>query len=256
MPSCKGPADEQVLYEILLKYSVTNEEQYRNLFATANGAVAVGEASVRYLYEPTAAQRISESLPDSKIIVLLRNPVDRMHSHYHMNVKWNLEPLPFGDAIAAEDERVEQGWGYDWHYRRVGMYGEQLERYFKLFGKDRVKVLFQQDLARNPECLWGELCEFLGISSNWLPDFGKKANVGKTPRRPLLRQLVWGDSMGKKIAKALVPSPARKAMSDWANATQTGSIPQLTDEEQRECGKLFDTDRAHLEQLLDKRMPW
>jgi hypothetical protein len=65
-----------------------------------------GEATPYYIAHPHAPQRIAETVPEAKLIVLLRNPVDRAYSHYHYEVKNGLETLSFAEAIDREDERL------------------------------------------------------------------------------------------------------------------------------------------------------
>ncbi|MEO0531457.1 MAG: sulfotransferase, partial [Planctomycetota bacterium] len=135
-PSCQGPAPAEVLFDKLLRYSVTVPAEYDRLFKPATTGQQTGDASVRYLYEPSAAERIANHAPNAKAIAILREPVARMYSHYHMNVRNGFEPLTFEDALQAEDERVTSGWGWDWHYRRVGRYAKQLDRYFAALGRE------------------------------------------------------------------------------------------------------------------------
>jgi hypothetical protein len=66
---------------------------------------------------------------------VLREPIERLNSHYHMNVKLGIEPMAMPRALALEEERIAADWGWDWHYVRVGLYGEQLQRYFDVFDR-------------------------------------------------------------------------------------------------------------------------
>ena len=65
-----------------------------------------GEASAYYLFHPHAPRRIAQLLPDAKLIVLLRNPIDRAYSQYNFEVDLGRESLSFEDAVAAEEERI------------------------------------------------------------------------------------------------------------------------------------------------------
>src|SRR6478735_1916762 len=66
------------------------------------------DGTPNYFDSPGAAQRIAQTLPGVKIVLLLRNPVSRAYSNYNMALKFNFETLPFYDALMMEDERV--GW--------------------------------------------------------------------------------------------------------------------------------------------------
>ncbi|MDJ0520036.1 MAG: hypothetical protein QNJ74_28510 [Trichodesmium sp. MO_231.B1] len=63
------------------------------------------------------------------MIIILRNPVNRLYSQYVMNVRDLLEPLPIAEALAVEDERINQNWDCAWHYTRMSHYYPQVKRY-------------------------------------------------------------------------------------------------------------------------------
>lgn len=255
-PSCKGPADSEQLYELLLKYSVTSPTDYEALFARAGESHAAGEASVRYLYESHTAARIAEYAPEAKLIVILRNPIDRMHSHYHMNVRQHIELETFADAIAAEDERVESGWGWDWHYFRVGQYAEQLERYYQCFDRSRVLILFQNDLQMQPLETMQAIFRHLQVSDKFEPNFTKRALVGHTPRWRGLRQVIRDENPIKTVARHIVPRPARKAFVRWTESKNRMAIPAIDADLQQQLIASYAESNEHLADLLKRRLPW
>ena len=181
-PTCIGPDSEERLYELLLKYSITDWESYQQLFISADTATAVGDASIRNLYNENSAQRIANHCPEARIIVLLRHPVDRMYSHYHMNVHLHIEPARFEEAFDAEDHRFEQGWGWDWHYRRVSMYADQLDRYFQHFERKQILLLDYNDFKKDPQEVVKVVFAHLGVNPDFIPDTSKKLFVGKSPK--------------------------------------------------------------------------
>ena len=91
---------------------------------------------------PNARRRIAEELPDAKLVVVVRDPIDRAYSNWmHLWVD-GLEPMAdFVAAWHAEDERIADGWAPFWHYRRMGRYGEQLADLLRRVDRDRVLVL-------------------------------------------------------------------------------------------------------------------
>ncbi len=255
-PMCTGPGDPQRLYELLLKYSVTSPTEYAALFKNAEGKQAIGEASVRYLYEPHTAARLAGYAPDAKLIVLLRDPVDRLHSHYHMNVRQHIEPLTLADAIDAEDQRVTQGWGWDWHYQRVGLYGKQLQEVYEHFDRSQVLVLFHADLQQQPEATMRSIFVHLGVSPDFEPDFSRRAMVGHTPRWRGLRHLVRDENLVKTVAKRVIPSSIRKSFVAWSEAQNRQPIPQMDRPLREKVAAYFTEDRQHLAELLGKSPPW
>ena len=255
-PSCIGPVDPEQLYELLLKYSVTSPRAYHDLFAEAAGKFAVGEASVRYLYEALTAERIAAYAPDARLIVMLRDPVERLHSHYHMNVRQHIEPLSLADAIEAEDQRVEAGWGWDWHYRRVGYYAAQLKVYHRHFDPEQILVLFQADLRQDPQATMRAIFEHLGVATDFEPNFSRRALVGHTPRWRVLRNVIRNENIVKTVAKTIVPQPIRKSFVSWSEQKNRQAIPKMKPQLREKLTHYFVDDRRQLEELLGRALPW
>src|SRR5690606_21491926 len=90
-PVPKGPAPARVLNELWYNWSAGSETEYWALFRAAANYKAVGEASVRYLYFGDSVKRIKATLPNVRVVVVLREPVARMYSHYNMNVQKQIE---------------------------------------------------------------------------------------------------------------------------------------------------------------------
>lgn len=149
-----------------------------------------GEAAPSYIYHPLAAERAHPLLPDAKLIVLLRNPVDRAFSHYHKEVGREDETLSFEEALAQEGRRLEgklekvvqtgkhsHNW---WHYsyKNRGHYAEQLERWFRLYPRENFLILKTEDMAADTPATVNEVCRFLGIEENRIHNFSR-SNVGE-----------------------------------------------------------------------------
>lgn len=130
------------------------------------------ESSPLYIFNPLAAQRIRDSLPDVKLIAVLRDPAKRAVSHYFHNIKLGHENLPFGQAIDAEEKRtgpaLERGDFTDhglvrFSYKARGRYAEQLERYFALFDRSKIRVVSSDELFGDPQGTTFKLFDFLGV---------------------------------------------------------------------------------------------
>ncbi|MCS6884817.1 MAG: sulfotransferase [Acidobacteriota bacterium] len=135
-----------------------------------------GEATPYYIFHPHAPRRIRSLLPKAKLIVLLRNPVDRAYSHYNHEVRKGAEKLSFEEAIEKEAERLrpelermlqdEHYYSFAYqHYSYLarGRYAEQLSYWFKLFPKEQFLILKSEDFDRNiPETL-NKIYRFLGL---------------------------------------------------------------------------------------------
>jgi hypothetical protein len=133
-----------------------------------------GEASPYYLIHPHVPRRIAKMLPQVKLIVLLRNPVDRAYSHYHHERRKGVETLSFEDAIEYEATRLvgeEQRLQYDEQYNSYnhqhysyltrGMYIDQLVRWLHVFPRDQLLIVQSEQLYIEPAIVLRQVFEYL-----------------------------------------------------------------------------------------------
>jgi len=134
-------------------------------FATARQAIA-GEVTPSYLYWKPAMERIWNYNRQIKLVILLRNPIDRAFAHWNMQRFKNREPLDFLDALKEEPRRIAQPLTIEsrrFAYVDRGFYSGQLERVFKFFPREQVHfVKFEDFRDRKQETLDG-VFEFLGV---------------------------------------------------------------------------------------------
>jgi Sulfotransferase family len=162
---------------------ISDLADYQVLFAGASGERAIGEASASYLYSPRAPGLIKSSVSDARIIIILRNPAERAYSNYLHCVQVGREPLgSFADALRAEESRMREKWGPLWYYRHKGFYYPQVERYFDVFGRDRVGVWLHEDLRNETQSTLGEVFRFLGVDESFVPDASVEHNPSGVPR--------------------------------------------------------------------------
>ncbi|WP_240415739.1 sulfotransferase domain-containing protein [Paenibacillus periandrae] len=135
-----------------------------------------GESSPYYLFHPQTPGRVREWLPEVKLIVVLRNPVDRAYSHYQMMVRRGLEPMSFPEALQAERSRVEEAYNRMirdprfssqncsiFSYLKRGLYVEQLERWYRYFPKDQILVMSSEAWFQEPAVSYRKVLDFLDM---------------------------------------------------------------------------------------------
>ncbi|MBW7475542.1 sulfotransferase domain-containing protein [Paenibacillus oenotherae] len=158
---------------------------YKRHFPPGLSAQALtGEASPYYLFHPQTPGRVRELLPDTKLIVLLRNPVDRAYSHYQMMVRRGLEQLSFPEALLAESARVQDEYermaqdpGYSstncehFSYLKRGLYAEQLKRWFHYFPPEQFLIMSSERLLQDPAECCQRAWDFLGMRAWGLTEF-------------------------------------------------------------------------------------
>lgn len=207
----KGPGDDATVNRL----SVHDGAAYEELFRGAGRAAAVGEASTLYLYAPEAPAAIRRQAADARLIVILRNPVERAYSAFLHLRRDQREPLAdFAAALAREEARIAAGWQHLWHYRRAGLYSEQLGRYLEHFPRERLLIHLYDDLVSRPGDLLRETFRFLGVDADFEPDVSRRANVAGQPRSKLLHRILIGQNPIKSLAKRLVPERPRRRL--WA----------------------------------------
>ncbi|MEV0839220.1 sulfotransferase domain-containing protein [Actinocatenispora sera] len=155
------------------------ERQRAAQSARYGGPVRAGEAAPLYMFHPLAPQRVHELMPQVRLIVLLRDPVERAYSHWKERRTEGHEPLDFAAALAAEPARTTGERAkliadpnhfsepYDWHtYRARGRYLEHLEPWLDRFDRSQLLFLPSESLYRDPAASYRRVLEFVG-----LPDY-------------------------------------------------------------------------------------
>jgi hypothetical protein len=140
-----------------------------------------GEATPYYLFHPLVPQRVHQLVPDARLIVLLRNPIDRAYSQYQLEVRAGFESLSFEDALAAEKDRLEDETeklladdryiSYvhkRFSYVTRGFYLQQILRWLEYFSRDQLLILRSEDFFENPYPILAEVVQFLGLDP-WNP---------------------------------------------------------------------------------------
>jgi hypothetical protein len=121
---------------------IESRADYLRLFESASGWPARGECSTSYLYSRAAAANIAAFEPAARIIVTLRDPAARAYSHYLMDRRIGITRRSFSEEIETELRDRDACWSTSRLYLALGCYGEQLERYFRVFPSEQILVLF------------------------------------------------------------------------------------------------------------------
>lgn len=152
-------------------------------------AFVTGESTPYYLFHPRVPERVKQTVPEVKLIVLLRNPVDRAYSHYHHELRTGAEQSPFEDALKRENEVLPReaakiledasyrSFSHVHHsYLSRGIYVDQLRRWIELFGRESMIIVRSEDFCDDPATTVDQVFRFLGLPS-WTTDRYKKYNL-------------------------------------------------------------------------------
>jgi hypothetical protein len=239
-----NPAHEQRYLRTIIR----DEAAYLRLFRKAEGYKAIGEASPSYLWDVKAPERIGSVIPDAKIIILLRDPVERAYSHYLMDVREGLQELPFRHALQKDWNRTKKGWSVSQLYVELGLYAEQVRRYLEVFGPEQTLILMFEDLtnsALNGKSVVGDVLRFLD---------------GFATARWAWAQRLAGANWVRRAGQILVP------VSLGSNHTVKGTIyqryfvkaspkPPMDEEAAQWLRSMFESDLSALEELVGRKLP-
>lgn len=245
----KGIGDDKVD-----KYIIINFNDYKKLFFNVIDEKSIGEASADYLYYyKNTIPYIKKILGETKIIIILRNPINRTHSAYTMLIRDNREYLSFEDALKEERKRMRNNWEFIWFYKDVGFYYNQVKAYLDNFQK--IKIYLFDDLKQNPFGLMENLYEFLGVNSSFVPHLGIKYNVSGIPKNKFIHNFLTKPSLLKSsikpLVKALIPREKIIAMQENTHRTNLGK-QKMKEETRRYLIQIFKEDISKLQDLIKK----
>ncbi|MDJ0555728.1 MAG: tetratricopeptide repeat protein [Microcoleaceae cyanobacterium MO_207.B10] len=142
-----------------------------------------GEASPSYFDHPNAAARIAQVFPKIKLIILLRNPIDRAVSQYHQWLRLNWENRTFEEVIKSDLEKLTISpksinyWRQELNYLARGVYVEFFQEWMGLFPREQFLVLKSEDFYANPEASMQQVLKFLDLPEYQLSEY-KNYNTG------------------------------------------------------------------------------
>jgi hypothetical protein len=276
------------------------ESYVRKAFALADPETCWGTATPQYMAgglidrpnpgpegerydERTIPMRVLEQLPDVRLIAILRDPVERARSHHRMVAMEGLEKRSLEQAVrellrpealerARREPRETTG------YIAWGEYGRILEGFYEVFGKERMLVLFTDDLERAPESLLRRVFAFLGVREDFVPEnLGTQYRVGGEQRRiswlgtysrvnPLaLQRALTGNSFSRRLWRML-PAWLRRRIDrvfgrlvyrlDLWNRRSDVEATEPDEATLRRLREHFEQDGRRLEGLIGSTPPW
>ena len=215
--------------------------KYNSLFSSWIDEPIIGEASVSYLFYPDVPERIKLYNDNSKIIIMLRNPIERAFSHYLMDYRLGLTSNSFEEEF---DKKTTLNFQ---QYFLLGNYFHQVKRYLNSFGKENVHIIWYSDFKENTANELNKVISFLGLNTDFKLDFNKIHNSFSMPKNNFIRKIysiVWL----RKTLSFLFPA-------NFLNYIKTvlfnrGNKPKLSDRIRKLLHKYYLPDIERLEELL------
>lgn len=245
---------------------IKDKKEYLELFKNAKGHIAIGEATPIYLWDPDAPKLIRQTVPYARIVMSLRDPIERAHSQYLHSIKYKGRKSSFYDALRRSYKSQEKVYGRSALYVELGMYYQQVKRYFDIFGREQVKVIIFEEFIRDPVKYVNEVLAFLGVNYT-VTEITGHHNPDTVPRSPLsvwifalFRWLRTKKNIKFYKMQDLLPDsivePAPLTYQAEKILFKTTQKPKIDPKAIKFLREIYYDDVLKLESLLGRSLPW
>jgi hypothetical protein len=239
-----------------------------NYFSGAEDKIC-GEASPHYMYFTSVPEKIFSMFPNIKLIAILRNPVERCYSHYSMLARQGFEKRSFSEAIKElskikidfpVERKTESPLKENNFYLAFGLYGNILKHYLKFFTKEKILLLFTEELESEPKKVLKNVFEFLHVKSSYVPrNIEKKYHVGGEKRFPWLEEILLERRIVRQVIRLLtITENNYNAFKFWLR--QSNIIPvqkkEINRKERDYLRSFYLEDVRLLEDNFSVKVPW
>ncbi len=245
-------------------------EYYKEHFSVNLNHKIIGEIDPDYMYFNYVPKRIYDTLgAETKLIFLLRNPIDRAFSHFLMSKKRGYEDLSFSDAILMESERIlkddsQSDFSISNHlnfsYLDRGYYSTQIKEYLKYFNKENMLfVLFEDELIADRQTTIRKILSFLNVATNFDGSIYIKSNIKERYRIKIFAQVLGKHNLVKSIIKPIIPKVFRKRFKSLLinlNTTKKDIESLESQKKLKYLNKHFESEIIHLENIIEKKTNW
>ena len=236
------------------KRIIASKEQYDELYSKCT-ETSIGEISTCYVYYyKEAIPLIKKTLQDPKIIIIIRQPVERLISGYRHFLRMNRENLSLEKAIEEAPKRDADRWDFMWQYKKLGFYADAIEAYQKAFSN--VKIILQEDLTNAPDECMKEIFQFIGVDTNFKTDTSIKYNISDPQSNNKWFKYFFSNKIFKRIFRPLIrriisDKTKRKILHRFRKPNQEAMFkPSI--ELQNELLALYTEDIKRVEKLIHR----
>jgi hypothetical protein len=240
---------------------IRDKKEYLGFFQKAKGYTAVGEATPGYLWDSDAPKLIHQTVPHARIIMILRDPIERAYSQYLRLVKYRGVKSSFYDELMRDYKSQEKLYGISELYVELGMYYEQVKRYFDIFGREQVKVIIFEEFIQHIELTVNEVLAFLGVNHTVTAAIRGHYHPDSVPRSRLSRLVFaffrWLRARNIKFYKilALLPDSLVESAPEKILFKRTQK-PKIDPKPVKFLQEIYRDDVLRLESLLGRSLPW
>ena len=232
---------------------ITNMEKYLDLFKNVKNEIIVGEASSPYLTCPHASLEIKKAFPNSKILISIRNPIERSHSAYFSYQFMKPNEQNFMEMIKTHEKLISEKIFYIDSILESGFYTKNIKRYQEIFGKENVKVIIFEDYIKNTNQHIDSIFNFLGINDKI--DLNEQSKGSYRVPKNFLSKSLLNNKNFRKVSTILIPTVMRQKLGDKYFLKQVKK-PQMLENERNYLRELYNDEVNELEKFLGKKLPW
>ena len=229
------------------KNRIDTLEKYNSLFERED-VILRGDSSVSYLFYEDVPHKIITYNPDAKIIIMLRNPIDRAFSHYLMDYSLGLISESFETIIQKQSKHKNANLFYQ-QYIQVSEYSKQIKRYLEVFSKENIHFIDYEDFKNDSSDVVNSVFLFLGVNDDFQPYLKKKYNTYTAPKNSLIRYVYSFVACRKMVANILSKNLTKTIRNLLFRSDKK---PQLTELTRNFLIKHFESDVRELSELLNK----
>lgn len=235
---------------------IDTPQKYGGLFANAPDGILRGEASPWYLINPDVPARILAHRPDTRIVIILRNPGNVAFANFVHLVRDRAESLRLSEVERVFDEShyARENLYPFCHHLRLPQYASHLPVWLDSFPKDQVHLMVYEDFRADQRTELTGLFNFLGLDDNVTIDVEKRVNVSGMPRSEALQTMLQGSLGFKKVVSMIVPKKPRRKIRSMIEALNTGKRVAMSDDIRARFAALYRDDVAYVESILGRRI--
>lgn len=232
---------------------ITNMEKYLDLFKNVKNEIIVGEASSPYLTCPHASLEIKKAFPNSKILISIRNPIERSHSAYFSYQFMKPNEQNFMEMIKTHEKLISEKIFYIDSILESGFYTKNIKRYQEIFGKENVKIIIFEDYIKNTVQNINSIFNFLGINDKI--DLKEQSKGSYRVPKNFLSKSLLNNKNFRKVSTILIPTIMRQKLGDKYFLKQVKK-PEMLENERNYLRELYNDEVNELEKFLGKKLPW
>ncbi|MCA6075225.1 sulfotransferase domain-containing protein [Fulvivirga sedimenti] len=229
-------------------------DEYLSLFREGKGKLK-GEASPSsFYYFAEAIPEIKRRLDNPKIIIILRNPVDRAYSHYTFKKRDVKENLTFSDALDAEEKRMQENYHYGYFYKALGFYHRPVEAFLAEFSD--VHIVLLDELQANPEHVIKGIFQFLDVKDDFEPSLDVVYNVSGNPRMKGLNKFLRKKNpfrdLIRPVLDVVLSEKSKTKLMEKIHQMNTAPKEPLENSTRQKLLDLYRSDIGRLQDLINR----